>query len=790
MKYYGYFRNTDTSVDNDGQLFKVVIITNFLNNETAIGGELTLSSSPFIVEYEGEDSQIHKPYKCSTATVSFYQEDVNYEFSDSTGNNVLVKLLKYKNEGKIEDEDNYNCEWVGFATPNAYSQSYERKFDLFEMECQDALSTLQYWKYEPVFNNEKRFASFSDIIKKWVKFLGVYNNIYITDAIEVPTEDFQDILHTCFIDERNFYDEDDEPMKMLEVLENICNYLTLTCIPWGDSLYFVNYDAIKNGHNDYYKIYKEVDDDFYLDPHKYEFKDFHEIIAEDFASTGTSLSIDTVFNKAVVSDNMYAYNTIIPDLEETDKWVESDYHDTVGQYDSYNIIRQSDDYITVIDNIRNGKQKVFLKFRHYNDSPTEDLYYSGIRTDWYNMDIDEGNGHYFPDYTPITSQINDQHRWDYNTIRNYIGATYVQYGVKEVDDFNEPINDVELKDAILIAQPTLYQGYSGEWGKDWYLPYINGGQPIITWNTQNVAVGGDNYIVISGKFKMFGNEDCLPTKERGDWKQQGELAFVWCSLRCGGYWWDGTEWKEPTHVEVKFKLPLKYEKDKEAMNTDIPIGNNVDWTMKLDCEGYAIPIPNIVNAGDVHIGNIEFIMYRPFLLSQDYARLTLLKDFNIQIATESDANIIGVEDDDDAEYTNVMNGRAVEEYEGVDLKITTWDKKSTNHSSVLYYENFEEDGFELTKWRNPWHANFRRLQTIYNSATGEILRPEEQIVSMIVRQYSTPTTNLELNLHYSIDAKPYTLFNYHFFEGKDFVVDTMNIDYGNNTNTLKIVEKK
>ena len=35
MYYSGYFRNTDTSTDEAGQLFKVVIITNFKNGREA-----------------------------------------------------------------------------------------------------------------------------------------------------------------------------------------------------------------------------------------------------------------------------------------------------------------------------------------------------------------------------------------------------------------------------------------------------------------------------------------------------------------------------------------------------------------------------------------------------------------------------------------------------------------------------------------------------------------------------------------------------------------------------------
>ena len=136
MYYWGFFRNIDTSNDDNGQLYKVVIITNWQNNEVSVGNELLLTDSPFTVEYSTDDD-IFKPYKCSTATIGILQRDINYSFNSATNNNVLVKLLKYNNDGTQEDlslmaSDNihFTVEWIGFATPNAYSQSYESYYDI------------------------------------------------------------------------------------------------------------------------------------------------------------------------------------------------------------------------------------------------------------------------------------------------------------------------------------------------------------------------------------------------------------------------------------------------------------------------------------------------------------------------------------------------------------------------------------------------------------------------------------------------------------------------------------
>ena len=74
MYYWGFFRNLDFSNDENGQLYKVVIITDWRNNSQTVGEELVLNDSPFTVEYSVEDD-IYKPYKCSTATIGILQEE-------------------------------------------------------------------------------------------------------------------------------------------------------------------------------------------------------------------------------------------------------------------------------------------------------------------------------------------------------------------------------------------------------------------------------------------------------------------------------------------------------------------------------------------------------------------------------------------------------------------------------------------------------------------------------------------------------------------------------------------
>ena len=127
MKYIGEFNDINEIT------YKVEI-------ETPTEGEdetLLMSGEPVIISYESEDEQAYKPYKCSTATISFYLTEANFDLIDAFANRVKVTIYK---ENQVI--------WCGYATPNAYSQSYEDYFDTFELECQDGVSTLQYYDYE------------------------------------------------------------------------------------------------------------------------------------------------------------------------------------------------------------------------------------------------------------------------------------------------------------------------------------------------------------------------------------------------------------------------------------------------------------------------------------------------------------------------------------------------------------------------------------------------------------------------------------------------------------------
>lgn len=822
MYYSGYFRSLNTTLDLEGQLYKVVVITNFINNEYKFyGGELTLTDSPFTVSYESEDGNIFKPYKCSTATVGILQKQFNFEFSNTNGNNVIVMLLKEKKyngttAGMTEVElDNlkYNLEWIGYATPNTYSQEFENYLDGFELEAQDALSTLQYFPYK--IETDSYYISFIDIIKNACKFLRVYKNIYVTTNLNIPTKDNADIMNFCIVDQRNFFDEDEKPKTYLEVIEQLLQYLNLTIIPYGDSLFILDYGAIRNGNNKYYhyRINKDsghflidTDVDYILQEGKVEFEDIHDIKEDDFSSTGTKLTLLSTYNKMSVRSSLYSFDSLI-DLGDMKRWKYSDTYDVPTYYDLYNVISESNgefikksdgfiDYnyidpedlrtnkktdrnLTVICNSRNDKkkQKVFLKYITIGKGKEFLFNNFYLYCNAYSNDTKDNQTGKWRFGSYVTPQGN------YNFMRNHVCCNLIAYATEEVEQFSNNPKELELKPALLISTPSEFSA-TDYYNKN-YIPYADTDlQPMAYILTKEFCGGSGDYLNISFKAKYYRHEDCLPIDE-GD----SEYTPYFPQIRVGVRFVDKTKEDWGNHRTDYLNMdgsPQMFNyadmlDNKKVFNSNLEIQNSLTYKDELDCgEGEVFDFYYSLNENTVETGQLEIVIYRPISPTKDkLTKAVLITDFEVKIVTKSEINSINpTNDDTDSEYSIVINANAVEEKNDITCEITTWDYKQPNYSSVLYYDGFKQNNT----------AKLHRMQQLFNRSTGEILRPEEHIIYNNILQYSTPTIRLDLNLHK--EPKPYSLFSYHYFDKKLFIVDSVELDYLNNSYNINLVEKK
>lgn len=833
MYYYGYFRDTDLSTDRLGNLYKVVIITNFRNKEYADGGELLLSDSPFTVSWSGEEDNLFKGYKCSTATVGFYQENYNFEFNNTSENNVYVALLKLKVDRKkdedlgiLTDGDVYDIVWTGFATPNAYSQEYSSSLDYFELECQDALSTLKYNEYKPVRNESLKpfYTTFSDIVIKYAARLGSYRNIYISNSLVLPTEDLGSILEFLYIDEKDFYDEDGKSMTVLEVLNEICIYLGLTMTTWGDSIFFLDYYGLESGL--YHRIYTDKDGDYSLFPSTNildwsigssmtEFTSYRDIMKEDFMDSGTTLSLGNTYNKVKVLSDLYSYDSILYNPDE-DIYDYAKVFDTVDTtYGKSKIVRsdskKTEIHTSYTEDSKNHYVKTFYRFKNINDSlaqnPTNFFYM--FYTRWFNLDSSKQQD------GALLSTVNSNYDWTYKNLREKVGACFVDYCSTEVDSLDDIVSE-DMNTAIIMSLHNskvytedygdgywYYYGYRNLYTNNSFLgseDCVN--QMLYTVNTDQIAVGSDNYIVIKGDITYFNDNDFYIPHSTDSESTQYVINFIWCTITDNrGNYWDGEKWKKASEftmtsldgstatLKPKFKLPLKHAKGKTAFNTSFSFGSSVNTDYDVEASGYVIPVP--VSDDTITPIRFSFSMYRPWGVNAEKpSDLALLKDFDITIGTKTLDDVVKDSDNTNTEYTNTLNISAVEEYPEISMKICSWDNKQANYSNTFWYHKSPKNitGGSLTGIIGGY--DYKRVNYIHNKYTGQGGKPEELALHNYCRQYNSGVAKLELSLLNSLGLSPYSTLTYHFLQGKTFVVDGMSIDYAYDTVRLTLIERK
>lgn len=78
----------------------------------------------------------------------------------------------------------------------------------------------------------------------------------------------------------------------------------------GADVFFLDYDAIKAGNNNYYRY--AVDDT--EAPTLFTMGYSKTIKAADYSDTDGSLSLDNVYNKVTVTDDLYTFDSVLPSL--------------------------------------------------------------------------------------------------------------------------------------------------------------------------------------------------------------------------------------------------------------------------------------------------------------------------------------------------------------------------------------------------------------------------------------------------------------------------------------------
>ena len=247
--------------------------------------ELIGGGEPFVIETD--DGDVLTPIRSSLATLCVFGSDYLQDLYASDPQGIRVTLLV---DG--------NVNWLGYMTPDTFSQDFSSPEFVYEVECVSALSTLKLID----FDIENDFVSFLQIIKR-ARDLAGYDKLYLTNSIRANSGSFYDLN----IATANFFDELGEAMTYYEVLEEIAKYAGCCFTPYQDDLYLLDYKAISSGFN----LYEKYDGDT---------KTLVTVASSDtvanYRGTGAKLSRIAGKNKASVICSMYEIKDILPTFDD------------------------------------------------------------------------------------------------------------------------------------------------------------------------------------------------------------------------------------------------------------------------------------------------------------------------------------------------------------------------------------------------------------------------------------------------------------------------------------------
>lgn len=721
MIYKGNFQD----INNTEYTIKITT-----NGDSSSTTEVVLGATPIITEIETSENHIYKPCKYSSATISIVSNDYMFDVYSATAQQNKVELLQGN-----------TIRWVGYTTPNLYNMGYECQIEELEIEAIDGLSTLQYYKYKPI-SGAKRIVKLIDIVDYLIGKCNCYTNYYISHNTVLSQYNNECLLSKLEISEQNFFDEDDEPMTMQEVLEEICRFINVSCVADGDQVYFLDYDAIKNGINTYYKFAVGNTSGTVVT-----LQQSKEITASDYAENNGSISLDNVYNKAIVVDSLYSFDSVIPSI-----WDDKN----LALYMTLDFSNNWH-YYEVVDEEHNKLNKHKCFFKYYSNKNYKSYYYDK------NL-----NPVTFP---PIMT---------YTSTQIYVGATIVRADFHKVESFDDIINDVSFDDYLLLHTHDTNKtsvGYVYLDGYDGFKEVIldvdddNGVKLFeLEVNEANPSFmgGNDMFLIIQGTYIYMDRESEMYIPQGYSNKDDDFLInnlWIKAKLQFGNYWWNGESWQT---TECCFKLPFDNNNQTDhCINQSFPTKNTVTWDLGIEESGYIIPLPT----NNVMTGKPTFTLYAPHRLDNSYrCDAVWLKDFDIKavIATYD----IDTDVDSDTEYSNEIDSDFVNEFEEEEFKICTWDNKEANYSAVAYNTG----------------SYYQFLDTVYNKSTQEYLRCEQHLIKRLVNQYSEPSVILTLNLKNNI--KLYATLTDNQLPNKTFIVDYISTDWRFNKAEIKLIEKK
>lgn len=667
--------------------------------------ELIPAGSPFTVEIDDDDFA-YVPTRFSTANIRVVGSDYLQHLYSTSYQQYRVT---FKRDGIVT--------WCGFIKPELYTQDYSSALFELEIECQSAMSTLEFIPYKQMKEGGKDFVSLWNLVKKGIELSNArYNAVYIPYVYSKSESDYKastdNVLSEMTVSEQDFFDEDDKAMTNKEVLEEICKLLNWTCVDWKGELYFVDMDY----QGDYRRYSSNLET---WEP--VSLPGVLNVQKAWFAGNDHTLDLVPGFNKVTVKTSNYNVGKVFPEED----------------FDKLEIIEK---YKTVDATDPNWPQRtettrLFLRPDVYG---TYHYVYNKVSIpEW---GIEEG-------YQDIGDKKYEE--LDAKDKLDCIGSSLMKLcGIKFNDGVPESVN-YDFENLIYLnVRRTLYHT---SYDETYLLPI--GKRLLRIGESLPCAAYLNGAISINMSIKPYGSLEYNDGIHEEITLHPIKMYFI---LKIGDYYYNGTSWvREESQFDITFDNPDRsfekgnYIKVKNTKTIDMPYNG---------MEGHIIPIDSVSPIGSPELYITGFFARGSGRYDYDkYQYGCYVKDIDVKYQ-KKDENVWESDDNSDRYYENVLNEDYINELDEIEFKISSYNNDGACYSKVMLGDKYLEDN-------------------LYSAIEEKQIRPEEQLIRRIVNRYSDTHIKLTQEIQEVPELTPITRLSDNFMVGKVFINTGGTIDY-------------
>lgn len=607
----------------DGKVYEVKIEREGYTGKVT---ELKGQTSPFTVTIDSEEF-IYTPTRFSTATMAIFGGDYLQDLFSTDYR--MHRITLYANGVAV---------WCGFIKPELYTQDYSSdKFNL-EINCYSAMSVLEFVEYKQA-GEERGFVSLWSLLKKCVEeSRGLYTAIYIPHVYSVSQSEYNNWnnpLESMMVSEQNFFDEDDNPMSLKEVLEEIMKLMNWTCADWNGELFFIDVD---NEDGEYYKYTSEMSSYAQIQADGINVQDI------GFAGNDHTLDILPGYNKASIRCSNYPVGDALPKIDF------DDFEDIGTVEDSYtNLFRR---FVWK----RPNNEKILMNAFQYN---------------------------YLGDKTPHPIDISKEKELFESGQKSQItGAIPQNYDFIEKDESGNPSRvDWEYKERIVIPLSPNQKDVIFQNPGEYELIKIKGVPSV--YNSEGVFA--INFSTEVARITYYnGNQVYADRIKSYDFRFKLRIGNNYYHGRSdGSYYWDNNPDYNPSYpnnLEINWKGEAaqgsadisKYEGTYDLI-TSRTLNDGLDGL-----KGYIIKLPD----DRIIAGDLELIIYAPRVEMAFTPTLETmyLNSFELNYQKYKD---YGKDDDNsDRIYENIVNENYINELDEIEFKISSYNDDGACYSKV------------------------------------------------------------------------------------------------------------